>query len=46
MPVFANRIDVCKLAPRDRGPVIGRNFGRLAPGESLELIDDHDAQPL
>jgi uncharacterized protein (DUF2249 family) len=46
MPPTAARIDVRTVAPRDRHPLIFSTFGRLARGESLELVNDHDPRPL
>ena len=43
---FADRIDVRQIEPHDRHPTIFASFGRLAPGQSLELVNDHDPQPL
>ena len=46
MPQTASRIDVRTVAPRDRHPLIFSTFGRLAQGESMELVNDHDPRPL
>jgi len=46
MPQTASRIDVRTIAPRDRHPLIFSTFGKLAPGESMELVNDHDPKPL
>lgn len=40
------RIDVRAIAPRDRHPLIFSTFRALAAGEALELVNDHDPQPL
>lgn len=40
------RIDVRPLAPRERHPLIFGTFDGLAPGESFELVNDHDPKPL
>lgn len=40
------RIDVRTVAPRDRHPLIFTTFGRLSPGQALELVNDHDPKPL
>ena len=40
------RIDVRTIAPRDRHPLIFTTFGRLQPGQALELVNDHDPRPL
>ncbi len=39
-------IDVRPIAPRDRHPLIFGTFQRLAAGEALLLINDHDPKPL
>ena len=39
-------LDVRTIAPRDRHPLIFGKFDALAPGESLELVNDHDPKPL
>lgn len=46
MPQLASRIDVRTIAPRDRHPAIFSTFGKLAKGEAMELVNDHDPQPL
>ena len=40
------RVDVRTIAPRDRHPLVFSTFGSLAPGEAMELVNDHDPQPL
>lgn len=42
----ASRIDVRTILPRDRHPLIFATFGKLARGEALELVNDHDPWPL
>jgi uncharacterized protein (DUF2249 family) len=39
-------VDVRSIAPRDRHPLIFRTFASLAPGETMELVNDHDPKPL
>jgi uncharacterized protein (DUF2249 family) len=39
-------VDVRSIAPRDRHPLIFRTFASLAPGEAMELVNDHDPKPL
>lgn len=46
MSQTASRIDVRTIAPRDRHPLIFSTFGQLAPGQSMELVNDHDPRPL
>ena len=41
-----SRIDVRSIVPRERHPLIFSTFGALAPGQSLELVNDHDPRPL
>lgn len=41
-----SRIDVRSIAPRERHPLIFSTFGALAPGQSMELVNDHDPRPL
>lgn len=42
----ASLIDVRTIAPRDRHPMIFSTFGKLPPGQALELVNDHDPAPL
>ncbi|WP_435064644.1 DUF2249 domain-containing protein [Halobaculum sp. EA56] len=42
----AETIDVRDLPPAQRHPEIHDAFDALDPGETLELINDHDPQPL
>lgn len=46
MTQSASRIDVRTIAPRDRHPLIFSTFGKLARGEAMELVNDHDPRPL
>ena len=39
-------LDVRPLAPRDRHPLIFGTVDALTPGESFELVNDHDPKPL
>ncbi|MCU0963592.1 MAG: DUF2249 domain-containing protein [Burkholderiaceae bacterium] len=39
-------IDLRQIAPRDRRALILARFDALQPGQSLELINDHDPQAL
>ncbi len=41
-----NALDVRSIVPRERHPRIFGAFDRLAPGESFELLNDHDPRPL
>ncbi len=40
------KFDVRKIPPPDRHPSIFHRFGTLTPGESIEIINDHDPRPL
>lgn len=42
----ASRIDVRTIAPRERHPLIFSTFGKLATGQAMELVNDHDPKPL
>jgi uncharacterized protein (DUF2249 family) len=42
----ANQVDVRSLVCEDRHTIIFSTFGRLAGGEAMELINDHDPMPL
>jgi uncharacterized protein (DUF2249 family) len=46
MTQTASRIDVRTIAPRDRHPLIFSTFNKLATGQALELVNDHDPRPL
>ena len=46
MASTASRIDVRTIAPRERHPLIFSTFGKLAAGQAMELVNDHDPQPL
>jgi uncharacterized protein (DUF2249 family) len=39
-------IDVRAVPPRERHPLIFSTFEGLAPGQALELVNDHDPRPL
>jgi uncharacterized protein (DUF2249 family) len=40
------KFDVRKIPPPDRHPSIFHRFATLTPGESIEIINDHDPRPL
>lgn len=40
------RVDIRPLPPRERHPLIFSTFNQLAAGQAMELINDHDPQPL
>jgi len=50
MPTFATAtppaIDLRTITPRDRHAVVFGRFDALQPGQSLQLLNDHDPQPL
>ena len=46
MTQTASRIDVRTIAPIERHPLIFATFGKLARGQALELVNDHDPKPL
>ncbi len=39
-------VDVRTIPPRERHPLIFSTFERLAPGEAMLLVNDHDPKPL
>jgi uncharacterized protein (DUF2249 family) len=39
-------VDVRRIQPRDRHPLIFSTFRGLSAGESMELVNDHDPRPL
>ena len=43
---IAATIDVREIAPRMRHPLIFQTFQKLAPGQALLLVNDHDPKPL
>ncbi|WP_296448383.1 DUF2249 domain-containing protein [Rhodoferax sp. UBA5149] len=43
---FATTLDLRQIAPPARHPLIFNSFAALLPGQTLELINDHDPQPL
>jgi uncharacterized protein (DUF2249 family) len=42
----ATTIDVREIAPRERHALIFARFDALQPGQALQLVSDHDPQPL
>lgn len=46
MAMQGKTIDVREIMPRDRHPLIFTKFDELAPGESFEIVNDHDPKPL
>lgn len=39
-------VDVRQIAPRERHSLIFSSFRKLPPGQSMELVNDHDPRPL
>ncbi len=39
-------VDVRQTAPAQRHPLIFGTFEQLQPGQSFELVNDHDPKPL
>ena len=39
-------VDLRALPPRERHPLVFSTFAALQPGEAMELINDHNPQPL
>ncbi|MBT9596546.1 MAG: DUF2249 domain-containing protein [Vitreoscilla sp.] len=50
MPTLATAtpaaIDLRTIAPRDRHALVFGCFDALQPGQSMQLVNDHDPQPL
>ena len=44
--IFANALDLREVAPPQRHALIFSIFESMLPGQALELINDHDPQPL
>jgi uncharacterized protein (DUF2249 family) len=42
----AKTIDVRRIIPRDRHPLIFQTFDALNTGEGFHLVNDHDPKPL
>lgn len=42
----ADRLDVRDVSPAQRHPLIHDAFAALDPGETLEIVNDHDPKPL
>ncbi len=40
------RLDIRVIPPPQKHPTIFRTFDALAPGESFELMNDHEPRPL
>lgn len=46
MSASARALDLRQIAPPQRHSLIFSAFETLLPGQSLELVNDHDPQPL
>jgi uncharacterized protein (DUF2249 family) len=46
MTTAAQVVDVRQTPPAQRHPLIFGTFAALAPGQSFELVNDHDPKPL
>jgi uncharacterized protein (DUF2249 family) len=46
MENFSSQIDVRIYQPKDKHPMIFKTWESLKPGETMELINDHDPRPL
>jgi uncharacterized protein (DUF2249 family) len=46
MTTAAHVVDVRQTPPAQRHPLIFGTFAALAPGQSFELVNDHDPKPL
>lgn len=40
------QVDVRTIPPRERHPILFQTFDQLEPGQSFELVNDHDPKPL
>jgi uncharacterized protein (DUF2249 family) len=45
-PVAVIVVDIGTVDPRERHSMIFDTFARLAPGQALELVSDHNPEPL
>lgn len=41
-----NELDVRVIPPRAKHPTIHERLAALAPGEALQIVNDHDPRPL
>jgi uncharacterized protein (DUF2249 family) len=46
IPASAATVDVRQVVPRERHPLIFSTFRKLAPGQAMVLVNDHDPKPL
>lgn len=45
-PAALTTIDLRRIPPGERHPLVFSTFGALAAGQAMELVNDHDPQPL
>jgi uncharacterized protein (DUF2249 family) len=45
-PAVVIVVDVGTIDPRERHSMVFDTFARLAPGQALELVSDHNPEPL
>jgi len=43
---YGTKIDLREILPRERHALIFNTYRVLEPGQTLELVNDHDPQPL
>lgn len=43
---FAATVDARQYEPKDKHPTIFNTFLSLKPGETMQLVNDHDPRPL
>lgn len=46
MASLASSLDIRTIPPRERHPLIFSTFEKLAVGDAMELVNDHDPRPL
>lgn len=46
MMPYAVQVDARSIEPKDKQPTIFGTFQNLLPGQTMELVNDHDPSPL
>jgi uncharacterized protein (DUF2249 family) len=46
IPAAVIVVDIGTVDPHDRHSMVFNTFARLAPGQALELVSDHNPEPL
>lgn len=46
MPDYKSTVDVRPYKPEDKSPIVFNTFATLKPGEKMELVNDHDTNPI